>query len=114
MYRDHGVSPMDEAKRARLKAKGWVETTVDELFGLDEIDRQVVELRVRLAREIRRRRESAGLCQSSLASRIESSQPRVAKIEGGQAGVSLDLQVSAFFATGGSLDDLAGVVAGTN
>jgi ribosome-binding protein aMBF1 (putative translation factor) len=105
---------MDEAKRARLKAKGWVETTVDELFGLDEIDRQVVELRVRLAREVRRRREAAGLSQGGLAARIESSQPRVARIEGGQAGVSLDLLVSAFFATGGSLDDLAGVVAGTN
>ncbi len=104
---------MDEAKRARLKAKGWVETTVDQLFGLDEVDRQVVELRVRLAREVRRRRELAGLSQSGLAARIESSQPRVAKIEGGQAGVSLDLLVSAFFATGGSLDDLASVVAGT-
>ncbi len=55
---------MDEAKRSKLKAKGWVETTVDELFGLDEIDRQVVELRVRLAREVRRRREAAGLSQS--------------------------------------------------
>ncbi len=48
---------MDEAKRARLKAKGWVETTVDELFGLDEVDRQVVEIRVRVAREVRRRRD---------------------------------------------------------
>jgi ribosome-binding protein aMBF1 (putative translation factor) len=105
---------MDEAKRARLKAKGWVETTVDELFGLDEIDRQVVELRVRLARGVRRRQEAAGLSQGGLAARIESSQPRVAKIEGGQAGVSLDLLVSAFFATGSSLDDLAGVIAGTN
>ncbi len=105
---------MDDVKRARLKAKGWVETTVDELFGLDEIDRQVVELRVRLAREVRCRREAAGLSQSGLAARIESSQPRVAKIEGGQAGVSLDLLVSTFFATGGNLDELAGVVAGTN
>jgi hypothetical protein len=63
---------MDEAKRARLKAKGWVETTVDEMFGLDEIDRQVIELRVRLAREVRRR-EAGGLSQGGLASRIESS-----------------------------------------
>jgi transcriptional regulator with XRE-family HTH domain len=67
-----------------------------------------------LDQEVRRRREAAGLSQGDLAARIESSQPRVAKIEGGQAGVSLDLLVSAFFATGGSLDDLAGVVAGTN
>ena len=101
---------MDDAERARLKAKGWVETTVDELFGLDEIDRQVVELRVRVAREVRRLREASGLSQEELAARIESSQPRVAKIEGGQAGVSLDSLVSAFFAAGGNLDDLAAVV----
>ena len=101
---------MDDVERARLKAKGWVETTVEELFGLDEIDRQVVELRVRVALEVRRMRELSGLSQADLAARIESSQPRVAKIEGGQPGVSLDLLVSAFFAAGGNLDHLAAVI----
>ena len=45
---------MDEAKRARLKSKGWVETTVTELFGLEEDDKQEVESPVSSARENRR------------------------------------------------------------
>jgi ribosome-binding protein aMBF1 (putative translation factor) len=102
---------MDEKRRAELKAKGWVETTVEELFGLDEVDMQVVELRVRLAREVRRRREESGMSQGALARRIETSQPRMARIEGGQSGVSLDQLVNAFLATGGSLAELGEVIA---
>lgn len=102
---------MDAKRRAELKAKGWVETTVKELFGLDEVDMQVVELRVRLAREVRRRREESGMSQAALARRIETSQPRMARIEGGQSGVSLDQLVNAFLATGGSLEELGEVIA---
>src|SRR5947208_2847653 len=97
---------MDEKRRAELKAKGWVETTVEELFGLGEADMHVVELRVRLAREVRRRREEAGMSRG-----IETSQPRMARIEGGRSGVSLDQLVTAFLATGGSLAELGEVIA---
>ena len=88
---------MDEKRRAELKAKGWVETTVEELFGLDEVDMQVVELRVRLAREVRRRREAAGLTQEKLAELIGSSQSRIAKVEGTADGVGLELKLTVRF-----------------
>jgi ribosome-binding protein aMBF1 (putative translation factor) len=76
---------MDEERRAELKAKGWVETTVEELFGFDEVDMQVVELRARLAGGVRRHREAAGMSRGALARRIETSQPRMAKQDRGRS-----------------------------
>jgi hypothetical protein len=99
---------MDEAKRARLKAKGYmiVDDAADWL-GLDEIERQMVDFRVRLGREVRRRRELAKVTQAKLAESIGSSQSRVAKAEGTADGVGLDLLMRAFFAAGGRVEDIA-------
>ena len=101
---------MDAAERARMEAKGdkIVDDAADWL-GLDEVERQVVDFRVRLGREIRRRREQAGLTQAELAKTIGSSQSRVAKAEATVDGVGLDLLMRAFFASGGQLTDLAGI-----
>lgn len=45
--------------------------------------------------------------QTALASRLGSSQSRVAKVEAGDATVSLDLQVRALLALGGGPRDVA-------
>ncbi len=102
---------MSRERRAELEAKGAVVTTVSEFLGLDAIDEQVVELRTRVAREVRRRREAAGLSQAALAARLGVSQPRIPGIESGDSA-SLEATVAAFFANGGTLADLSAVVAG--
>jgi ribosome-binding protein aMBF1 (putative translation factor) len=102
---------MSEERKAELESKGVIFTTVEEFLGLDEADAQVVEMRVRIAREVRRRREAAGLSQKALAERMGVSQPRIPAIESG-ASPTLDSVVLAFFAAGGKLDDLAEVIAG--
>ena len=102
---------MSQESRAELEAKGAVVTTVAEFLDLDPIDEQVVELRVRVARAVRRRREAAEMSQKALAERMGVSQPRIPGIEAGESA-SLDATVAAFFATGGTLADLAAVVAG--
>ena len=99
---------MDEARRAELLRKGAVETTVQEFLGLDDADMQIVELRVELAKEVRRRREAGGLTQRELAGRMDVSQPRIPSIEDG--GVNLETVLRAFLALGGSMADLADVV----
>jgi DNA-binding XRE family transcriptional regulator len=101
---------MDEARRAALKARGWVETDVSEVFGLDEVDRQVVEFRVRLAREMKRRRLESKLTEAELAERIGVDQPRIPAIETGMPGVSLEIMMEAFFTLGGKIEDLARTV----
>jgi hypothetical protein len=101
---------MDAAESVRMEARGYmiVDDAADWL-GLDGVERQVVDFRVRLGREVRRRREQAGLTQTDLAMAIGSSQSRVAKVEGTVDGISLDLLMRAFFASGGQLADLANI-----
>lgn len=103
---------MDDARREKLKAKGIVSATVEDFLGLTEVDMKVVDLKVRLAKAVRARREAAEMSQADLAGRMETTQPRVARIEANREGVSLDKLVFAFFATGGSPKDLARIVAG--
>jgi transcriptional regulator with XRE-family HTH domain len=58
----------------------------------------IVEMRVRLARKVRELRIAGGLTQQELAARIQSTQPRVARME--QAGASLEMLIRALFALG--------------
>ena len=64
----------------------------------------LIEMREALAAELRRRRLEQGLTQAALASRLGTSQSRVAKME---AGVTLDLLVKGLVALGGSKLDVA-------
>jgi transcriptional regulator with XRE-family HTH domain len=59
-------------------------------------------LKVRLVQMLKSARESRGMTQQSLAKLIGSSQSRVAKLEGGDPDVSLDLICKALFALGAS------------
>ena len=65
--------------------------------------------RVRLAKEVRCRREAADLSQVELAGRLGVSQPRITPIESA-ASVSLDTVLLAYLAVGGSFADLAGAI----
>jgi transcriptional regulator with XRE-family HTH domain len=56
---------------------------------------------------VRTRRIARKLSQHQLADRMKSSQSRVAKIESGSAGVSLDLMFRGLFAVGGKVSDLS-------
>ena len=103
---------MDAERRARMEARGYmVMDDAADWLGLDEVDRQVVEFRVRVGREVRRRRAEAELTQAELAKSIGSSQSRVAKVEATADGVGVDLLLRSFFAVGGRLADLAVILA---
>src|SRR5437870_1501082 len=98
---------MNDAKVKALKAAGFQVGDAEDFLELSGPERELVELRARLARAARERRESQGLTQGQVAKLMNSSQPRVAKIEAAAAEVSLDLMFRGFFATGGRLEDLA-------
>ena len=103
---------MDAEERAKMEAMGYaiVDDAADWLE-LSEVERQIVDVRVKLGREIRRRRSDAGLSQAQLAEKIGSSQSRVAKAEGTAPGVAIDLMMRVFFATGGTVAELAQAIA---
>lgn len=94
---------------AKVK-KDFVEVDVADWLGLDEADRKVMELRVAVVKEIRRRREADGISQATLAKRAATSQPNIAKIEAGGIGISLDLLMRVFFATDGRMAELSEAV----
>jgi hypothetical protein len=94
---------MDPEKRARLETRGYmvVDDAADWL-GLDGIDRQVVEFRVRVGREVRRR-----LAEAQSAKSVDSLPSRALEFEATADEVGVDLLLRSFFAVGGRLDDLA-------
>ena len=98
-------------RRAELIRKGAVPMTVREWLGADDVEMELIELRFRLSREVKRLRMLAKLSQQSLADRMKVSRPRIPEIESG-VGVSLETVIGAYLATGGTMDGLAEVVRG--
>ena len=80
-------------KRKRLAAKGWKVGSIKEFLGLSDEESAYIEVKIRLAAGLRRRRQEKGLSQLDLAAKLQSSQSRVAKMEAGDPSVSLDLLI---------------------
>ena len=98
---------MNAIQKKRLESAGFKVGSVQEFLGLDDEEMALIELKVRLVRMLRPAREAVGLTQHELATRIGSSQSRVAKIESGSVDVSLDLLFRGLFAVGGEFADVA-------
>jgi predicted XRE-type DNA-binding protein len=98
---------MNATKRKKLEAAGFRFGDAEDFLELSPEERELVDLRVKLSRAVRKLRERQNLTQQELAERIKSSQSRVAKLESGAGDVSLDLMFRGFFAVGGKLADVA-------
>lgn len=102
---------MKKAKRARLERAGWKVGSAQEFLGLSDEEAAFIELKLSLAKDLRRRRQRQGLSQMQLAKRLDSSQSRVAKMEAGDRSVTLDLLVRSLFAIGTTKRQLARIIA---
>jgi DNA-binding XRE family transcriptional regulator len=102
---------MNEAKRARLEAKGWKIGTVQEFLELTPEEATVIDMRLTLSRYLTERRKQVGMTQARLAKLIGSSQPRIARVEAGDNAVSFELLMRAVLATGATPEDLGRVIA---
>jgi DNA-binding XRE family transcriptional regulator len=102
---------MDKKKRQQLEAKGWKVGTADEFLGLTPEETAYVELKLTLSQRVREYRQAKGLTQVEMARLLKSSQSRVAKIETGDASVSLDLMVRSLLALGATRKELGRIVA---
>lgn len=103
---------MDSGKRKRLEEAGFKIGDAADFLELSPVESALVEFRLALSAGIRRNRARRNLSQDALARMIHSSQSRVAKMEAGDPGVSLDLLMRALLASGTSLDQLGEVIAG--
>jgi ribosome-binding protein aMBF1 (putative translation factor) len=102
---------MDESKRKKVEAAGYKITDTQEFLGLSDAEMAYIDLRISVRNALRKRREAEGLTQEALATRLGSSQSRVAKMEAGDPSVSLDLLVRALLATGATVLDIADAIA---
>jgi DNA-binding XRE family transcriptional regulator len=101
---------VSEAKRRRLKAKGWKVGTTREFLRLSTEEAAYIDLKVRLTMGLRDWRRRRDLTQSDLAKRLQSSQSQIAKIEAGDPSVSLHLLVRSLLTLGASHCDLTRIM----
>jgi DNA-binding XRE family transcriptional regulator len=101
---------MKHAKRARLGRKGWRIGAADEFLGLSPAEAALIETKLALSRSLRDRRAEEGMSQAALAKRLLSSQSRVAKMEAGDATVSIDLLLRALYSLGARPRDVASIL----
>ena len=101
---------MRSSKRKRLTRQGWKVGTVAEFLDLPPEASAYIELKLRLSESLRIKRKRRKLSQVQLADLINSSQSRVAKMEGGDPSVSIDLLIRSLLALGISDRELARVI----
>ena len=101
---------MRDLKKRRLVARGWRIGGTKEFLGLTAEEESYIDLRLRLADGLRKRRIRRRLTQAALAKAVRSSQSRVAKMEAGDPTVTLDLLIRSLLALGASRSDLAKII----
>lgn len=89
-----------------MKAAGWRIGEAKDYLDLEEVDAQLVEMKLTLARKLRELREQLEITQEKLANRLGSSQSRVAKIEAGDPSVSMELLMRSLLAAGADRSEI--------
>lgn len=97
---------MKKAKQNRLEARGWRVGSAAEFLTLSAEEAALVETKLALSRALRAKRQAKKLTQQQLAQRLQSSQSRVAKMEAGDASVSVELLLRGLFALGAKPEEV--------
>ena len=101
---------MREARRKRLEAKGWRVADTKEFLALSDQEAEYIELKLKLAESLRKKRRRRHLGQIDLAKLVNSSQSRVAKMEAADRSVSIDLLIRSLLALGISNPELGRII----
>jgi len=104
---------MDRKKQKRLEKAGWRVGSASSFLNLTSAEEQLVEMKLSLGMRLRKARQRHNLTRAALASRMGSSQSRVAKMEAGDPTVSLDLLVQGLLAAGATPREIADALAPT-
>jgi predicted XRE-type DNA-binding protein len=102
---------MKPNKKEKLQAAGWKVGDTNDFLGLSADEAAYIELKLALSEQLRKRRLKKKLTQSEVAEIVASSQSRVAKMESGDATVTVDLLVKSLLALGATRKELATAIA---
>ncbi len=103
----HGGTMMKTNKKNKLRSRGWRVGNTQTFLGLSDDEAQYIELKINLGNTVREQRLRQKLTQTALAELVNSSQSRIAKMEAGDPGVSVDLQIRTLLALGASKKDIS-------
>jgi predicted XRE-type DNA-binding protein len=98
---------MHKRKRKALEAAGWKVGSAQDFLGLSDAEAALIDVKLALGRAVKAKRTQRRMSQADVAARVRSSQSRVAKMESGDASVSIDLLVRTLLALGASRKELA-------
>jgi len=101
---------MKAKKKKQLEAKCWKVGSAEEFLNLSKEESSYIELKLLLSESLAARRKKRRLNQVELAKLLKSSQSRVAKMEKGDATVSLDLLIRSLLAIGTTRRELARII----
>ncbi|PCK08821.1 MAG: transcriptional regulator [Alteromonadaceae bacterium] len=101
---------MQSSKQKKLEQNGWKVGSASDFLELTPEEEAYIELKLSLCRTLKKIRTRKHLTQSDLAKKINSSQSRVAKMEAGDASVSLDLVIKSLFSAGASSKDIRNAI----
>jgi DNA-binding XRE family transcriptional regulator len=104
---------MEQTKKELLESKGWKIGTVSDFLELTPEEIIFVEIKLALSKSLKSQRQKT-MTQSELATKIGSSQPRIAKAENGDPSVSLELLIRAMLATGATPQAIGQIIAGVD
>jgi predicted transcriptional regulator len=102
---------MKPSKKTKLEASGWKVGSSTDFLGLSSDEAAYIELKLALSEQLRKKRLKKKLTQIELAQLVSSSQSRVAKMEAGDATVTVDLLVKSLLALGTTRKELAHAIA---
>ena len=102
---------MDNKKRKKLEAKGWVFGDAADFLGLTSEEARLIDLKLALRASIKEERLKQKVTQEELAKAMGSSQSRIAKMERGDPAVSVDLLLRALMALGMTNKQISKIIA---
>ena len=98
---------MNSEKQKRLERSGWTVGQAADFLQLSPEEAKFIDLKLALASALRELREKGGFSQTALATRLGSSQSRVARMEAGDNSVSIDLLIRSLLTIGAGSADIA-------
>jgi predicted XRE-type DNA-binding protein len=101
---------MEQKRRDRLEKAGWKVGDAKDFLGLSEEEVTLIEIKLSLARGLRKLRTGEAITQQEVASLIGSSQSRVAKMEAADPSVSIDLLVRTLLSLGADRRVIASIL----
>jgi DNA-binding XRE family transcriptional regulator len=102
---------MKAAKQRKLELADWQVGSVDDFLDLSPSEAAYIAMKIDLGDSLKQRRIKNKLSQVELAKLVKPSQSRIAKMETGDPGVSIDLLMKSLLALGASRKDLARAIA---